>query len=333
MEFLRSGLFHFVHVSSCFPRKGVDVLVRAFCEEFRKADDVCLIIKTFPNPHNLVEELVREAGQRSPGHASVRIVTESMTNGQMRYLLENANCLVSASRGEGFGLPVAEAMLVGCPVIATVHGGQADLCAPESCWPVEFQIVPAKTHLTEGPSVWAEPSVSSLRERMREVYRATREEVAARTLVARAHIAENFTWAQVARRHLAACEQVRVEKGKESRPRPSPESGHIGFISTWNTKGGIAEYTRYLAECLHDGTQYSVFADRVPGTVRPDKDNVFRCWVQSQDARSPQAAVSDLLRRIKERRIDVVSLQYNFGFLSPAVVEHLVERLHAEGIG
>jgi glycosyltransferase involved in cell wall biosynthesis len=332
VEFPLPGSFHFVHVSSCFPRKGADVLVRAFCEEFRQSDDVCLIIKTFSNPHNTVEELVREAGRRYRRHAPIRTVTESLTNGQMRFLLENANCLVSASRGEGFGLPVAEAMLVGCPVIATMHGGQADLCSPEWCWPVEFQIVPARTHLTEGPSFWAEPSVGSLREQMRKVFRASREEVTARTTLARAQVAANFTWAQVARRHLAACEAARAERSDGIGSRPSPDCGHIGFISTWNTKCGIAEYTRYLAESLCTGTKYSVFADRATETVRPDPDNVFRCWAQSQEPVQSRDAANELLRRIAERGIDVVSLQYNFGFFPPPVVEYLVERLHAAGI-
>ena len=330
--FLQTGAFHFVHVSSCFPRKGADVLVRAFCEEFRQDDNVCLIVKTFPNPHNTVEELVREAGRRYRGHAPIRIVTESLTDGQMRYLLENASCLVSASRGEGFGLPVAEAMLAGCPVIATIHGGQADLCSPELCWPVEFEIVPAKTHLTEGPSFWAEPSAGSLREQMRRVFQATRGEVKARTSLARAQVSANFTWAQVARRHLAACEAVKAGKPHGTASRPSPDCGHIGFISTWNTKCGIAEYTRYLAENLGAGTQYSVFADRATDTVRPDADNVFRCWAQNQEPGPSKDAANELVRRIKERGIDVVSLQYNFCFFAPPVVEHLVERLHAAGI-
>jgi len=332
VEFLRPGSFHFVHVSSCFPRKGADVLVRAFCEEFRQTDDVCLIIKTFPNPHNTVEELVREADRRYRGHAPIRIVGESLTNGQMRFLLEKSNCLVSASRGEGFGLPLAEAMFVGCPVIATIHGGQADLCSPEWCWPVEFQIVPAKTHLTEGPSFWAEPSVGSLREQMRQVFRAPREEVTARTTLARAQVSANFTWAQVARRHLEACEAALAERSNGTGSRPSPDCGHIGFISTWNTKCGIAEYTRYLAESLDTGTKYSVFADRATETVRPDTDNVFRCWAQSQEPVQSQGAANELLRLIAERGIDVVSLQYNFGFLPSRVVEYLVERLHAAGI-
>ena len=42
--------FRFLHVSSCFPRKGIDVLLRAWGRAFSTADDVTLIIKTFPNP-------------------------------------------------------------------------------------------------------------------------------------------------------------------------------------------------------------------------------------------------------------------------------------------
>jgi glycosyltransferase involved in cell wall biosynthesis len=77
VEFLRPGSFHFLHVSSCFPRKGADVLVRAFCEEFRHTDDACLIVKTFPNPHNRIEELVREADRRYRRHAPIRILSDS----------------------------------------------------------------------------------------------------------------------------------------------------------------------------------------------------------------------------------------------------------------
>ena len=291
-----------------------------------------LIIKTFPNPHNKIEDLVREADRRYAGHAPIRVVMDSLEHGEMRFLLENSNCLVSASRGEGFGLPAAEAMLVNCPVIATMHGGQADLCSAEWCWPVEFQMAPARTHLTEGASYWAEPSVDSLREQMRSVFQAPRAEIENRTRRARAHIAASFTWAQVARRHLAACEAVLAERSKAGAARPLPDCGHIGFISTWNTKCGIAEYTRYLAGSLNGETKYSVFADRANQTVRPDENNVSRCWTQSQQPLQSRDEVKTLVARILERGVDVVSLQYNFGFLPPEAVDDLVDQLHAHGI-
>ena len=57
---------------------------------------------------------------------------------------------------------------------------------------------------------------------------------------------------------------------------------HIGFISTWNTRCGIAEYTRYLASNLIASVKVSVFADEAE-PVRPDESNVVRCWKQSWD--------------------------------------------------
>ena len=137
--------------------------MRAFCEEFKAGEDVRLIIKTFPNPHNEIEKIVREIDGEYPRHAPIEVISTPLDLGEMRYLYAHAGCLVSASRGEGFGLPVAEAMLVGCPVIATIYSGQADICQAEHCWPVDYKLEPARTHLTEGNSFWAEPSVDSLR--------------------------------------------------------------------------------------------------------------------------------------------------------------------------
>jgi hypothetical protein len=42
--------FTFLHVSSCFPRKGVDVLLAAYAQSFRNTDPVRLVIKGFPKP-------------------------------------------------------------------------------------------------------------------------------------------------------------------------------------------------------------------------------------------------------------------------------------------
>ena len=126
--------------------------------------------------------------------------------------LENSNCLVAPSRGEGFGLPVAEAMLSGVPVIATIHGGHADLCSPAWCWPLDFQLTQASTHLSEGESLWAEPDADCLAARMRELFELSPAAIQPRTERARAHVRDNFTWAQTAERRREACARILREK-------------------------------------------------------------------------------------------------------------------------
>ncbi len=318
--------FVFLHVSSCFPRKAPEVLVEAFCQEFSRRDHVRLVIKTFQNPHNRLERILREAFQAYPSHAPVDVIWATLRPGQIRWLYEKAGCLVSASRGEGFSLPVAEAMLVGCPVIATIYSGQADICTDDNCWPVDYRLAPARTHLTEGKSEWAEPSLPSLRRQMRELYRLGAEDRRRRTEAARRRIQERFLWRVVAERHLSACEQVRNERLERvtslgtSRPRL-----RIGFVSTWNSRCGIAEYTRYLVRSLPPGCEPHVFAEDATA-VRADEEYVVRCWTPDGGVagRKPEQLAAEIARKA----VDVVSIQFNFGFFAPSALEYLIDRLH-----
>src|SRR5579872_69752 len=325
------GTFHFVHISSCFPRKGADVLVEVFCREFRRDEDARLLIKTFANPHNQIEAILADACARYPNHAPVRVIFDPFSPGQMRSLIEQANCLVAPSRGEGFGLPVAEAMLLGTPVIATIHGGHADLCSPEWCWPVDFRLEPARTHLSQGRSFWAEPNPDSLETKLREVYESHREAIQQKTARAKEHVGENFTWAQVARRHQEACARVLEDKRNASLRTDSRSGLHIGFISTWNARCGIAEYTRYLSTNLSPGYRYSIFANRISDPVRPDESNVVRCWTACPDD-IPASEIDELAQRVFAAGCNPVSIQYNFGLLSPETMDGLIRRFRSRGI-
>ena len=319
--------FVFLHVSSCFPRKGPEVLVQAFCEEFTRRDDVRLIIKTLENPHNRIREIVQEASGRWPSHAPIEVVFRSFGLPELRWLYQQSGSLVSASRGEGFGLPVAEAMLVGCPVIATVYSGQADICTEGSCWPVEYRLEPARTHLTEGASYWAEPALASLRAQMRAVYEATGAERRRRTARAEEFVRRRYTWCQVAERHWAACCEV-----LENRPRQvrvlTPR--RIGFVTSWNTRCGIAEYTRYLATSLPADCRPMIFASEASETVRPDENYVSRCWTPDDGVEG--RGLDALIAAILNSGVEALSVQFNFGFFAPSRFQRLIETLRQHGI-
>lgn len=155
-----------LHVSSCFPRKGADALVKAFSATFTRDDNVELFIKTFDNPHNRIDRIVTAAHAAHPEMAPVRVVKQSLASGELAELVRTASLFVAPSRGEGFGLPLAEATLLGVPVVTTNFSGQTDFCTDETAWLVDYQLRPSDAHVTSG-GVWADPDIGSLRTQMR----------------------------------------------------------------------------------------------------------------------------------------------------------------------
>ncbi len=65
--------FLFFNVGSGFPRKGIDVLLKAYAKGFSRDNDVCLVLKTFQNIHNNVSEQVKSIiGPDGPASYSYR---------------------------------------------------------------------------------------------------------------------------------------------------------------------------------------------------------------------------------------------------------------------
>jgi glycosyltransferase involved in cell wall biosynthesis len=60
----------------------------------------------------------------------------------MASLLNQIDCYVSLHRSEGFGLGLAEAMLLGKPVIATGFSGNLEFMKPTNSFLVSYNLVP-----------------------------------------------------------------------------------------------------------------------------------------------------------------------------------------------
>ena len=116
--------YRFLHISSCFPRKGVDVLLDAYGKAFRAADDVSLVIKTFPNPHNDVAKRLADLHRRDPDYPDVVLINEDWPEDRIAALYGSCHAFVSSARGEGLGLPMAEAMRFTCRSSPPAGGGR-----------------------------------------------------------------------------------------------------------------------------------------------------------------------------------------------------------------
>lgn len=76
----------------------------------------------------------REVFRDTPAAGGAARPLGRVTDAELRALYENAACLLFPSRYEGFGLPPVEAMLCGCPVIASRSGAVPEICGDSALY-------------------------------------------------------------------------------------------------------------------------------------------------------------------------------------------------------
>lgn len=312
------GGFRFLHVSSCFPRKGPDVLLEAYGSAFSCDDDVTLVIKTFPNPHNTIERLLAKQRTRNPRYPKVVLINQDLPEDEIAGLYQACHAFVAPSRAEGFGLPFAEAMLFGLPVIVTGHGGHRDFCSDETAWLVDYRFARAESHLGLFDSAWVEPSAQHLAERMRQVWLLDPAERADKVEKARALVGTRYRWSDVVRRLKAAIHKLEEQPALREPPK-------VGWISTFNSKCGIATYSERLL-CAFEPGQVVVLANRDAEPVGPEPDNLLRCWSAGH------ADIDDLVATIRQQAVEAVVFQYNYAFMPLPALAELIERTKALNI-
>jgi len=122
--------YRFLSVSWWGPRKGFDILIKAFVCEFGGSEDVSLVISSRSHdnrPSSRIAEEIRAIARATGKTDRPPIVLHSRvtTERELASLYNACDAFVLASRGEGFSLPIVEAASCGLPVIATRCTAQA----------------------------------------------------------------------------------------------------------------------------------------------------------------------------------------------------------------
>jgi glycosyltransferase involved in cell wall biosynthesis len=293
--------FRFLHVSSCFPRKGIDTLLDAYGKAFTNADDVSLIVKTFTNPHNEIHSLLAERRSHTSSYPDVVVIEGDLSESDLKALYQQCHALVAPSRAEGFGLPIAEAMLTGLPVITTAWSGQLDFCTEQTSWLVDYSFQPAQTHFEVFDSVWADPDVGSLTKALSTVFNLPEAERRAKVQAGRELLLENFKWIDVAARLVVFAKSYLPEAQRNPVPR-------IGWVTTWNTKCGVASYSEHLIAQFPQAV--TVLAPHQQVKLRKDGLDCIRSWWSSKE----ENGFEELQAQIGRLDLDTVVLQFNYSF-------------------
>jgi glycosyltransferase involved in cell wall biosynthesis len=291
----------FLHISSAFPRKGVDILLDAYFSAFDGSDDVSLVLKTFPNPHNEVREILAKMRASHPNPPDVRWIDRDLDEHEIMGLYNLADCYVHPARGEGFGLPVAEAMVAGVPVISLAYSGLADFVSEKTATTIPFTIEPARTHFNVPDSNWAEPDREALASAMLRVADDPQSpDLMEKADRARDLVEKEFSWTAVTSRwdsFIADLEEA-------------AENPRVAMVSTWNSRCGVAENTRNIVENSDGVVTFEIFADKEAQIVDPSMENgVTRAWLNRWN---PELGELDGVLGLADP--DVVHIQFNFGF-------------------
>lgn len=181
-------------------RKNPDGLLAAYLSEFSPDDDVCLILKT--HKFNLSLEERREISEeisdvrQSLGDIDfppLYLILDVLSCEQIVQLHNTGDCYISPHRGEGWGLPLSEAMAAANPVVSTDWSGNTEFCNHENSYPISYQMAPVRgmpwSPWYSANQSWAEPSLDHLKKIMRHCYN-NREEASQKGAVAKQQIAQ-----------------------------------------------------------------------------------------------------------------------------------------------
>ena len=168
-----SKIFVFIYPfdpNSHLSRKNPMALICAFRKAFHKKDGaVALLLRVNGDPRrHPAWQAVEDAASAD---SRIHILSGTLDRADALGILASCDCLVSPHRAEGFGRNIAEAILLGLPVLATGFSGNVDFMEADEliAW-TPRKLAPGDYPFADG-LWWAEPNVDDLARKMKNVYR------------------------------------------------------------------------------------------------------------------------------------------------------------------
>jgi glycosyltransferase involved in cell wall biosynthesis len=187
--------FNFLTVAQWGPRKNLEATISAFVEEF-KNEEIGLVVKTNTVKNSVMDRTLTEMRLKNllstlpkDRKCKIHLLHGNMTDEEMAalYVHPKIKALVSTTHGEGFGIPIFEAVSAGLPVAAPFWSGQTDfLKAPKKdkdsgkirmrshCVKIDFELKNVQKEavwngVIQEDSKWAFVKPHSVRLAMREM--------------------------------------------------------------------------------------------------------------------------------------------------------------------
>jgi glycosyltransferase involved in cell wall biosynthesis len=155
-------------VDSVLERKNPLGVLHAFEQAFSQRDPVGLVVKiTGLDRRPDVAEVFKDAADR----CALYLLDDRLSRSATMNLMASVDAYVSLHRAEGFGLPIAEAMALCKPVVATSYSGNQDFTSAETAFLVPYELVELTSSHAVYPAgfQWADPDIAAAAAQLRSV--------------------------------------------------------------------------------------------------------------------------------------------------------------------
>ena len=177
---------------SVMKRKNPMGLIEAFKKAFKPNEGPMLVLKCMNGETR--PESFSEMQTAIAGRDDIIIMNKYLDSDMSAALMNLCDCYVSLHRSEGLGLTIAEAMLLGKPVIATGYSGNLDFMTPETSYLVPWKRVKVGkgAEAYSSKATWAEPDLDAAAEMMRKVFEHP-EQARLKAIAGKADLEARFT--------------------------------------------------------------------------------------------------------------------------------------------
>ena len=201
---------------STLERKNPLGVIVAYQRAFSSDDGTVLIVKSVNARHR--PERRADLTRLAQGRRDIVFLDDLMSAEERDALLRSCDCYVSLHRSEGHGLPLAEAMASGKPVVATAYGGNTEFMTDDNSYLVRWTPVLVGPDVEHYPAEarWAEPDV----EHAAHLLRAVREntgEMRHKVQRARADVCARLSTAVVGEKMRERMEYVKATNSSNQR--------------------------------------------------------------------------------------------------------------------
>jgi glycosyltransferase involved in cell wall biosynthesis len=156
--------------NSSLERKNPIGVIRAFQRAFAKRDKTCSLVLKAMNVNRDARswKLLEQYAKRDE---RILIIKEVFSRADVQALYRVCDCFISLHRAEGFGRGIAEAMLLGLPVVVTAATGNMEFTKPNNSFlvPARKRKVREREYRGGAGQSWFDPDLSYAVRKLRVV--------------------------------------------------------------------------------------------------------------------------------------------------------------------